>query len=234
MVLILHDPCGRADARTVKSCPSAADHAEVTSGDFDFFGAPTSPPPGAPPAPGSAAPAVNQFGMPVAPAAVNQFGMPVAPGATNQFGQPVGARAPVLLPPVKDQTARNVALIGALVAGVVALTGGVIFLQHLGNRTAGHVANSIESPIVKAHQIVETSDLQQAEQAEETYLAQNSGYATSVSQLTGFTASTSDTITVVSATTTTYCLRADDLSSFHAPSLYLSSASSVASTTPCT
>jgi hypothetical protein len=201
----------------------------VTSGDFDFFGAPTSPPPGAPPA----APSVSQFGTPAAPA-VNQFGLPVAPGATNQFGLPTGTPAPVLLPPVKDQTGRNLAVIGAIVAGIVALTGGLIYLQHLGNKTAGHVANTVESPIVKAHQIVETTDLQQAEQAEETYLAENSGYAASISQLAGFKASATDTITVVSATATTFCLRADDLSSFHAPSLYLSSAANAASTTPCT
>ncbi|BEP12996.1 hypothetical protein acdb102_13070 [Acidothermaceae bacterium B102] len=216
---------------TVKSCTLAADHADVTSGDFDFFGAPTSPPPGAPPAPGAAVPAVNQFGMPVAPPAVNQFGMPVAP---TQFGMPAGAPAPVLRPPVKDQTARNLAVIGGLLAGVAALTGGLIYLQHLGNKTAGNVATTVETPVVKAHQIVETSDLQQAEQAEETYLAQNSGYAASTSLLPGFTSSATDKITVVSATATTFCLRADDLSSFHAPSLYLSSAANAASTTPCT
>ena len=222
---------GLACVRTVKWWAAAADHARVTSGDFDFFGAPTSPPPGAPPAPGAPAPAVNQFGLPMA---VDKFGLPVPPGANHQFGAPAGAPAPVLLPPVKDQTARNLAVIGAIAVGIAALTGGLVYLQHLGNKTAGHVATTVESPIVKAHQIVETSDLQQAEQAEETYLAQNSGYAASLSQLTGFTASSTDTVTVVSATATTFCLRADDLSSFHAPSLYLSSAASIASTTPCT
>lgn len=199
----------------------------MTSGDFDFFGAPTSPPPGAPPAPGGP---VNQFGL---PAATHQFGLPAAPGTVNQFGLPAGAPAPVLRPPVKDQTGHNLAVIGAVLAGVVAVTGGVVYLQHLGNKTAKHVATAVETPIVKAHQIVETADLQQASQAEAAYVAQNSGYASSVSQLTGFTASATDKVTVVSATSTTYCLRADDLSSFHAPSLYLSSAANVASTTPC-
>ncbi len=210
-------------ARTVKSLPGCADDRDVTTGDFDFFGAPTTPPPTAPPA------GVSQFGGP----AVNQFGTPVAPGAVNQFGMPATAPAPVLLPPVKDQRPRNLAIIAGLVAVAALVFGGLVFLQHLGSKTATHVANTVETPIVKAHQIVETADLQQAEQAEEAYAAQNSGYATSVSDLVGFNASATDTITVVSATASTYCLRADDLSSFHAPSLYLSSAASAASTTPC-
>src|SRR3954467_7883290 len=84
-------------ARTVKSWGGPADHVDVTSGEFDFFGAPTTPPPSAPPV---GAP-VNRFGL---PPAVNQFG---TPAATNQFGMPASAPAPVLLPPVKDQTGRN-------------------------------------------------------------------------------------------------------------------------------
>ena len=171
----------------------------------------------------------NQFGM---PAAVNQFG---TPAATNQFGMPASAPAPVLRPPVKDQTGRNLAVIVAIVAGVVLLAGGLVYLQHMGKKSADKVATNIETPIVKAHQIVETSDLQQAEQAQAAYLAENSTYAASVSQLVGFRASATDTITVVSATATTFCLRADDLSpTLPAPSMYLSSAASAASTTPCT
>lgn len=199
----------------------------MTSGEFDFFGAPTTPPPAAPPA-------QSQFGaLPAGQPAVNQFGMPVAPGSTNQFGMPAAAPAPVLMPAPKDQTVRNLAVIGAILAGVAAVTVGVVLLQHLGQKTAGKVANTVETPIVKAHQIEEKADLQQAQQAEETYAAENSGYAASVSLLTGFIASPTDKITVVSATATTYCLRADDVSAFHAPSMFLSSASSTASTTPC-
>jgi hypothetical protein len=198
----------------------------VTSGDFDFFAAPTTPPPSAPPS-GTGVP-VNQFGT---PAGMNQFGTPVA---INRFGLPVTAPAPVLQQPAKDETGRTVALVAAGVAGLVLLTGGIVFLQHQGKKSADRVANTVETPIVKAHQTVETSDLQQAEQAEEGYLAQNNTYAASVSQLAGFAASPTDSITVVSATATTFCLRADDLSSFHAPSLYLSSTSPGASTTPCT
>ena len=202
----------------------------MTSADFDFFGAPTTPPPGGPPSDG-------QFGMPAVPA-VNQFGMPVAP-ATNQFGMPAAAPAP-LAGPITGPTAqgsdntRQVLLLGALVIGVVVAVAGFLFLKAQGQKTATKVANTVLSPVVKAHQTEEILDLSQASQAEETYLADHDGYATSITQLTGFVASPTSRITVVSATATTYCLRADDTSTMHAPSMYVSSASGGASTTPCT
>ncbi|MDX6255976.1 MAG: hypothetical protein QOJ11_2310 [Frankiales bacterium] len=205
----------------------------MTSGDFDFFGAPTTPPPTGPPAPPATGqfgtpPAVNQFGSP----AVNQFGSP----AVNQFGLPATA-APVrplpLAPSPSSDSGRQLGMLVGIAAAILLAFGGFLWLQAQGKKTATKVATNIETPIVKAHQTAETVDLQQAAQSEETYLADHSTYATSVTDLTGFVASPTTKVTVVSATTTTYCLRADDLSAFHAPSMYVSSASGGASTTPC-
>jgi hypothetical protein len=207
----------------------------VTSGDFDFFGAPTSPPPSGPPAGGQfgTPPPVSQFGTPAAPAVVNQFGMPVAPAA-NQFGMPASAPLRPLTPAPSSGNGRQLAVLGGIAAAVVLLVVGFIWLQAQGKKTATKVANTVETPIVKAHQTEEIVDLQHAALAEETYLAGHSAYATSVAQLTGFVASPTSTITVVSATATAYCLRGDDTSTFHAPSMYLSSASGGASAVPCT
>jgi hypothetical protein len=193
----------------------------VTSGDFDFFGAPTTPPPAGPPA-------GSQFGM---PPAVTQFG---TPAATNQFGVPASAPVRPLPPPPSSDSGRQLAMLAAIVAVIALAVGGFVWLQGQGKKTATNVANTVETPIVKAHQTEEIVDLQQAAQAEETYLADHNAYATSVAQLTGFVASPTSTVTVVSATATTYCLRADDTSTFHAPSMYVSSASGGASPTPCT
>ena len=174
----------------------------------------------------------NQFGMPAAPApAVNQFGMPVASG-TSQFGLPTSA--PVRPPAPAPESGIHVGRLVAVVAAIALAVGGFIWLQGVGKKTSTKVADNVEQPIVQAHQTAEKVDLQQAVQAQETYLSDHSSYATSMSQLTGFVASPSTRITVVSATGTAYCLRADDLSSFHAPSMYVSSAAGAASTTPCT
>ncbi|MDX6246539.1 MAG: hypothetical protein QOE76_4262 [Frankiales bacterium] len=204
-----------------------ADHTHVTSGDFDFFGVPTSPPPAGPPA-------GSQFGT---PPATSQFGTP----ATSQFGTPpvsqLGTPATVPLRPSPASTGpgggRQLGMLAGVVAVIVLAVGGFLWLQTQGKKTATKVADTVETPIVKAHQTEEILDLQQASQAEETYLADHSAYATSISQLTGFVASPTSKITVVSATATTYCLRADDTSTFHAPTMYVSSASGGASTTPC-
>lgn len=207
----------------------------MTSGDFDFFGAPTTPPPSGPPAGsqfGTPPAPVSQFGTPAVPAAVNQFGTPVSP-STHQFGMPASAPLRPLTPAPSSGNGRQLALLGGLVASVVLVVGGFIWLQAQGKKTATKVANTVETPIVKAHQTEEIVDLQQASQAEETYLADHSEYAASATQLTGFVASPTTKITVVSSTATTFCLRADDLSTFHAPSMYVSSASGAASTTPC-
>jgi uncharacterized protein HemX len=156
------------------------------------------------------------------------------PAATNQFGMPATAPVRPASPPPAPETGRQVLMLGGIVAAIVLAVGGFIWLQAQGKKTATKVANTVETPIVKAHQTEEIVDLQQAAQAEETYLADHSAYAPTVTQLTGFVASPTSTITVVSATATTYCLRADDTSTFHAPPMYLSSAVSGASTTPCT
>lgn len=206
----------------------------MTSGDFDFFGAPTTPPPSGPPAGsqfGAPAPA-SQFGTPVAPPAVNQFGTPVAP-STNQFGMPAMAPTRPLTPAPSSGNGRQLAVLGGIAAALVLAVGGFIWLQGEGKKTATKVANTVETPIVKAHQTVEIMDLQQASQAEETYLTDHSSYATSVSDLTGFVPSPGTRITVVSATATAYCLRADDVSTLPAPSMYVASGSSGATTTPC-
>ena len=203
----------------------------MTSGDFDFFGKPTTPPPSGPPSAG-------QFGAPATPGApgapaVNQFGMPVAP-STNQFGMPPTAPLRPATPAPASGFGGQLGVLAGIVAAIVLVTGGFIWLQAQGKKTATKVANTVESPIVKAHQIAETSDLQQAVQSEETYLADHSSYATSMSQLAGFVPSPTTKITVVSATATTFCLRADDVSAFHAPSMYVSNATDGASPTPCT
>jgi hypothetical protein len=223
--------------RTVKKWSGGADQSKVTAGDFDFFGAPTTPPPSGPPGSGTpAAPAVNQFGMPVVPE-VNQFGMPVAP--TSQFGAPAAApvrhsQTSAQLAAQKSENTRQILLLGGVIIAVVLAVGGFIMLKAQGQKTATAVSNTVLLPIVKAHQTEEVADLSQAAQAEETYLADNNAYATSMTQLTGFVASPTSKVTVVSATSTTYCLRADDTSTMHAPSMFLSSASGGASTTPCT
>lgn len=195
----------------------------MTTGDFDFFGAPTTPPPAGPPA-------ASQFGL---PPVVSQFG---TPAATNQFGMP--ATAPVRPlpspPPPSSDSGRQLGMLAGIVAVIVLAVGGLMWLQALGKKTATKVVTTVETPIVKAHQTEEIVDLQHAALAEETYLAGHSAYATSVAQLTGFVASPTSTITVVSATATAYCLRGDDTSTFHAPSMYLSSASGGASAVPCT
>ena len=124
-------------------------------------------------------------------------------------------------------------MIGGVVAAVVIAVGGFLWLKSFSHKTTTKVADTIETPIVKAHQTAETIDLQQAVMAEQTYLADHSAYAASVTDLQGFQDSPTTKVTVVSATGTAYCLRADDLSTFHAPSMYVSSANSTASTTPC-
>jgi hypothetical protein len=196
----------------------------VTSGDFDFFGAPTTPWPTGPVTP----PAAGQLG---APQAVNQFGTPLV----NESGLPATAPIkPLPLTPVPSAgSGRQLAILAGIVAVIVLAVGGFVWLQGQGKKSATKVADTIEAPIVKAHQTEAIVDLQQAVQAEETYLADHDTYATSVTDLTGFVASPTSRVTVVSATATAYCLRADDLSTLHAPSMYESSASSVASTTPC-
>jgi cytoskeletal protein RodZ len=158
--------------------------------------------------------------------------MPVAPTA-NQFGMPASAPLRPLTPAPSSGNGRQLAVLGGIAAAVVLLVVGLIWLQGQGKKTATKVANTVETPIVKAHQTVEIMDLQQASQAEETYLADHSTYATSVTDLSGFTPSPGTKITVVSATATAYCLRADDVSTLPAPSMYVSSAVSGASTTPC-
>lgn len=191
----------------------------MTTGDFDFFGAPTSPPPTGPAAP--EAPLTNQFGMPSAP-------------PTNQFGLPAMATArPAVIAPAPESGGKQLMVVGAAVAAVVLAIGGVVWLKSFSHKTTTKVTDTIETPIVKAHQTAETIDLQQAVMAEQTYLADHNVYAASVTDLQGFQDSPTTKVTVVTATGTAYCLRADDLSTFHAPSMYVSSADSSASTTPC-
>ncbi len=189
----------------------------MTSGDFDFFGAPTTPPPTGP---------AGQFGMPAAPS-TNQFGTPAAPITPGT--------APTLrslTPAPKPGNGGQIGIIAGVAAAIVLATAAFVWLQGVGKKQATKVATTVEGPIVKAHQTVETMDLQQASQAEETYLVEHSVYATATSALTGFAPSANTTVTVVSATATGYCLRADDSSSLHAPSMYLTSFGG-ASTTPC-
>jgi Tfp pilus assembly protein PilE len=129
---------------------------------------------------------------------------------------------------------RQLLMLGGVVAVLVLALGGWLWLNAQGKKTATKVTTAVELPIVKAHQTAETADLQQAVNAQESYLADHGSYATAASQLTGFVASPGDVLTVVSASATAYCLRADDTSNFHAPSMYLASGTPGASTTPCT
>lgn len=190
--------------------------------DSDFFGGPTPPPPSGPPSGGQfGAPQVSAFGTPPS----NQFGMPAAP-----------AVRPVLPPPGAHASAgngRQLLTVAGVVAVLVLAVGGWLWLNAQGKKTAAKVTTAVESPIVKAHQTAETVDLQQAANAQEAYQAEHGAYAAAVTDLTGFVASPSDTLTVVSASATAFCLRADDTSTFHAPSMYLASSVPGASTTPC-
>jgi hypothetical protein len=165
---------------------------------------------------------------------VNQFGMPVAAAATNQFGLPAMSPARPAAPPPPSESGRQLAMLAGLVAVVVLATGGYLWLAAQGKKSATKVATAVEAPIVRAHQTAEIIDLQQAVQSQEAYLAEHSTYAATVADLAGFVASPTTVVTVVSATATTYCMRADDTSTFHAPSMYVSAGTAGASPTPCT
>jgi hypothetical protein len=206
--------------RTVKIGRSPTDQCCVS--DSDFFGGPTTPPPPGPPSSGQfGVPQVSQFGVPP----VSQFGAPAA-APVRPVGPPPGAHAPA-------ETGRQLLMIVGVVAVLVLAVGGWVWLGAQGKKTTAKVTTAVESPIVKAHQTAETIDLQQAATAQAGYQAEHGAYAAAVTDLVGFVASPGDTMTVVSASTTAYCLRADDTSNFHAPSMYLASGQFVATTTPC-
>lgn len=201
--------------------PTGSDQSWVS--DFDFFGAPTTPPPSGPPS-------ASQFGTPT----TSQFG---TPPTTNQFGSPAAAPVrPVGPPPGAQPPSENrgqLLKLAGVVAAVVLALGGWLWINAQGKKAATKVTTTVELPIVKAHQTAETADLQQAGTAQEAYQAEHSSYATASTQLVGFMASPGDVLTVVSAGATAYCMRVDDTSNFHAPSMYLTSTRSGASTTPC-
>lgn len=175
-----------------------------------FFGGPVATPPAEPWAGGAAVPGV--------------------PGPRPAYEPPTRAQVPVTRKRTSYERTRMVVGSG-LILVVIAIVVVAVLITDAGSKQSAHVATS---SIDKAGAVVLKSDLANAATAEATALATSGTYTASMGQLrnAGFIASSTDTVRIVSASATHYCLSATSTLP-GAGTLYLDSARGVPSTAPC-
>jgi hypothetical protein len=135
-----------------------------------------------------------------------------APSSTPGTPEPVrfGYAAPHPVAPVSAvpvAATRSVGWLLGVGVAVLLLVGaviGVVALAHKDKHTEG---NTILRPIQQAQGVALDSDLQSAEIAEQTYLAEHGSYTTDLSAA-GYRANGGVRVTVVSASATDFCLEA--------------------------
>lgn len=168
------------------------------------------------------------YGGPPAPAEPAPWAVSVVPNPRAAAEPPPRAQVPVARKRTSYERSRIIvgAVLVLIVGAIVAVS---LVLTNIGTKQAGETATS---SIKKAGAVVLKADLANAATAEETALANNSSYSASIPQLraSGFTESAGDTVQIISASATHYCLSA---TSQLGGTLYLDSALGAPSTRPC-
>ena len=168
------------------------------------------------------------YGGPVAPAEPEPWAVSVVPNPRAAADPPPRAPAPVVRKRTSYERTRIIvgAVLILIVGAIVAVS---LILTNIGSKQASKTATT---SIQKAGAVVLKADLANAATAEETALATNSSYSASIPQLraSGFTESAGDTVRIISASATHYCLSA---TSQLGGALYLDSALGTPSTHPC-
>ena len=168
------------------------------------------------------------YGRPAAPPEPEPWAVSVVPNPRSAVEPP--PRAPVPAARKRTSYERTRVIVGAvlvlIVGAIVALS---LILTNIGSKQAAKTATT---RIQKAGAVVLKADLSNAATAEETALATNSSYSASIPQLraSGFIESAGDTVKIISASATHYCLSA---TSQLGGTLYLDSALGTPSINPC-
>lgn len=168
------------------------------------------------------------YGGPVAPAEPEPWAVSVVPNPRAAADPPPRAPAPVARKRTSYERTRI--LVGAVLILIVgAIVAVSLILTNIGSKQASKTATT---SIQKAGAVVLKADLANAATAEESALATNSSYSASIPQLraSGFTESAGDTVRIISASATHYCLSA---TSQLGGTLYLDSALGTPSTLAC-
>ena len=168
------------------------------------------------------------FAGPAAPPQGEPWAVSALPNQRTFSEPPTRAQVPVSRKRTSFERTRMV-VGGALVVLVGAIIAVSVVITNSGAKQAEQTATT---SIQKAGAVLLKSDLSSAATAEATVLATNGTYTPSLAVLkaNGFVASQPDTLRVVSASASRFCLSA---SSTLGGTLYLDSNRGVPSTTPC-